>query len=179
MQRTDPRGLWYQPCVDSSHGSFAGPTRPLQVIDTLLHTATISIYVSSSPCRSVFTCLLQALTVCRSRPIRDRYWFYYKNVRVDLRSWKHFCWLHLCQMATGCVFPSAAIFCGWIVAKVRWQNKELEKDRANSPRRLINVPTIQPAEEESVHKANMIVTNCHFKYSTDSSANFKCLFFIN
>lgn len=138
MQRTDPRGLWYQPCVDSSHGSFAGPTRPLQVIDTLLHTATISIYVSSSPCRSVFTCLLQALTVCRSRPIRDRYWFYYKNVRVDLRSWKHFCWLHLCQMATGCVFPSAAIFCGWLqvncgqgeVAKQRIRKRQSKQPEA-------------------------------------------------
>lgn len=78
MQRTNPRGLWYQPCVDSSHGSFTRQTRPLQVIYTLLHTATVLIYASSSPCRSVFTCLLQALTVCRSKPVRD--------VAVDVRS---------------------------------------------------------------------------------------------
>lgn len=59
------------------------------------------------------------------------------------------------------------------------QNKELENNRANSPRQLVNVATIQPAEEESVHKANMIETNCHFQYFTDSSANLKCMFFTN
>lgn len=160
MQGTDPGDLWYQPCIDSSHGGLTGPTCPLQVTHKQLPICRnnilycLSLHLSSSTCQSVFLILLRALTESRSD------FFYMSKIKssmgqvyfTDMTKFKMIDWnalyFTLQQSSVGTSHVNCESLWREILA-ISVTDVVLARETKRFFIRTENVATLQPVVEES------------------------------